>query len=78
MRLLLTYLNNLYEGVELYKAKNGREALEVFKEEKIDLIITYIQMPEMNGFVLSKKIRRLKREKAFLLLQSPQVKLKIT
>ncbi len=61
MQLLHTYLNNLYSGIKIYCATNGIEALEIFKTKKIDILITDIQMPEMNGFVLSKRIRKLKK-----------------
>lgn len=39
------------------EAKNGVEALEKLKEENIDVVITDIKMPIMDGIELSKKIR---------------------
>lgn len=63
MRLLTTYINNLYDGVNIFKAKDGKEAYEIFKEHNIDLLITDIQMPGLNGFVLTKKIKRLQKGK---------------
>ncbi|MCG3651088.1 response regulator [Aliarcobacter butzleri] len=41
---------------ELYLAKNGEEAINIFFKNKIDLIITDIQMPKMNGLEMSKRI----------------------
>lgn len=38
-------------------AKNGSEALEVLKEQKIDVVITDIRMPQMNGLELTRQIR---------------------
>ena len=38
------YLEN--EGYEIFEAENGLEAIRVFKEEKIDLIILDIMMPK--------------------------------
>ncbi len=42
-------------GVE--KAANGIEALKVLKEKNIDLVLTDIMMPEMNGFEICKNIK---------------------
>ena len=63
MRLLTTYINNLYNGVQIFKAKDGKQAFEIFKQQNIDLLITDIQMPGLNGFVLTKKIRHLPKGK---------------
>ncbi len=42
---------------QIYEAENGREAIALLKEHTIDLLITDIQMPEMNGIELVKQIR---------------------
>ena len=45
-----------------YKAKavaNGAEALEYLVEKKVDLIITDINMPEMNGLVFLRELTQL-------------------
>lgn len=39
-----------------YKAKNGVEALEILAAEKIDVVITDIKMPFMDGLELCEKI----------------------
>lgn len=45
-------------GFEQIKTANdGQQALEVLAEEHIDLLLTDIQMPHMNGLALMKKIR---------------------
>ncbi|MCI8330909.1 MAG: response regulator transcription factor [Bacilli bacterium] len=51
------YLEN--EGYEIYEAENGQEAIRVYKEEKIDLIILDIMMPKMDGYETLKELRRL-------------------
>jgi two-component system chemotaxis response regulator CheV len=48
-------------------ARNGQEALKILESsltktkgsEKISLVITDIEMPQMDGFMLTKKIREL-------------------
>jgi YesN/AraC family two-component response regulator len=44
----------------LYEAENGVEALQLIRENKPELAIIDIRMPEMNGIDLLKKIRELK------------------
>ncbi|MCP5054427.1 MAG: response regulator [bacterium] len=41
----------------LLTAENGLEAIEVLKENSIDLIMTDINMPEMNGFQLIEHLK---------------------
>ena len=47
---------------ELHVAKNGQEGINVFIQNKIDMIITDIQMPKMNGLEMSKKILEINPE----------------
>ncbi|HYE10370.1 MAG TPA: helix-turn-helix domain-containing protein, partial [Patescibacteria group bacterium] len=49
-------------------AKNGKEALEAYKELKPHLIITDIQMPVMDGLELIKNIRAEDRGQRFVIL----------
>ncbi|PLY07044.1 MAG: hypothetical protein C0625_07565 [Arcobacter sp.] len=42
---------------KVYSAKDGIEALEMFKNNKIDLVITDIRMPHMDGLTLIEKLR---------------------
>lgn len=44
-------------GYESILAKNGREALQKFEEEKPDLILLDILLPEVSGFDVLEKIR---------------------
>lgn len=41
----------------IIEAQNGREALERLKDENIDLILTDIMMPEMDGLTLCRKLK---------------------
>lgn len=51
---LVSYLEA--KGYDVYPAQNGQEALKIFKEQKPDLVLTDIRMPELNGILLLEKI----------------------
>ncbi|MDB4921718.1 response regulator transcription factor, partial [Mucilaginibacter sp.] len=38
-------------------AKNGKKALQLFKEERFNLVILDVMMPEIDGFVVAETIR---------------------
>lgn len=44
-------------GFEVVKAANGREALDRIREEKIDIVLLDVMMPEMNGYDVCRKIK---------------------
>ena len=55
---------NIFEMLEISNyivvtARNGKEGLEIAKEQKPDLILCDIKMPEMNGYHLLQNIRKL-------------------
>ena len=52
------------EGYEVYKAYSGKEALKIFKQERIDLVILDVMMPVMNGYEATKMIRSMDRSDA--------------
>jgi DNA-binding response OmpR family regulator len=45
------------EGYEPVQARNGKEALEIMDHEHIDLLISDVMMPEMDGYELTETIR---------------------
>ncbi|MCM1989747.1 response regulator transcription factor [Oceanirhabdus seepicola] len=45
-------------GFEVYEAENGREAMEIFDLNEVDLIILDIMMPELDGWSVCKRIRK--------------------
>ena len=57
MRNLLTKILSR-EGYKILTAENGNHALEVIKKNKVDLIISDMKMPQMNGFELLKHVKR--------------------
>jgi len=50
-KVLLLYVN------EVYTAKNGEEAFELYNKHQPNIIITDIKMPKLNGLEFIKKIR---------------------
>ena len=55
------------KGYEVIIATSGREAIEKFKIGKPKLILLDIQMPEMNGIEVIKKIREIDKDVAILM-----------
>jgi DNA-binding response OmpR family regulator len=53
--LLDLYLNP--HGYKCIKAISGKEAIFILEEEKVDLVILDVMMPEMDGWTTCKKIR---------------------
>ena len=45
------------EGYDVHLASSGTEALEMLLREEIDLVITDVKMPEMDGFDLLKQMK---------------------
>ncbi len=55
---------------EVKTAKNGLEGYEIFEKENIDLIITDINMPKMNGLKLIREIRKIDQEIPIIVLSA--------
>lgn len=53
-------LKNILEsaGYQVEMAADGLEALEIFQHTRVDLLLTDVEMPRMNGFELTERIRR--------------------
>jgi len=46
-------------GFTVIEADNGNTALQALKTQKVDVIITDVNMPEMDGITLTRRIRGL-------------------
>ena len=57
--LARTLVNNLMPNSIIFEAKNGNEAIEIFKNEALDLILMDVQMPILNGYDASTEIRKI-------------------
>ena len=69
-RLTLDFLQKIFKNIII--AKNGKEGLENFIDNKIDLVITDIQMPIMNGLDMSKEIKSIDKTTPILILSAYQ------
>jgi response regulator RpfG family c-di-GMP phosphodiesterase len=45
------------QGFDVLHAHSGRQALEMIQEQKVDLVLLDIMMPEMNGYDVCRKIK---------------------
>ena len=50
------------QGHEVFVAKDGHEAIEVFREMQPDLVLLDVLMPNVDGFEAAEKIRQLAGE----------------
>lgn len=55
---ILAFLERILRGkYTVFKAENGRDALEMLTQEPIQLVVSDVMMPEMDGFELCKAIK---------------------
>ena len=59
-KVVIGMLHKRGHGIRI--ANNGREAVEAFKQERFDLVLMDMQMPEMSGYDATREIRVLERK----------------
>ena len=52
----------LDEGFQIFKALDGHQGLEIFYDQEIDLVLTDLKMPDIDGFKVMESIGRHKPE----------------
>lgn len=57
LELLMLMQQLLKTNYHVYIARNGVEAMKIIHEKELDLIISDVMMPEMNGFELTKTLK---------------------
>ncbi len=67
-------LKTTFEGVDyvenIYEAESAEKAIEVFKENPIDIIIMDLGLPNMNGIEATKEIRSANKDVKVIILTS--------
>jgi len=58
-RLNCSMISRIFPDLVIYDAENGRRGLELYKKHSPDVIITDINMPEMDGIEMVQEIRSL-------------------
>ena len=56
------------ENYRVCAAADGRQALEIYRQEKPDLLLLDVMMPEMSGYDLCREIRRTDQEVLIVML----------
>jgi len=67
-KIVLNILNNFFDNITI--AKDGSDGLKKLKENNIDLILTDIDMPIMNGFEMIASIRNRHNDVPIVILSS--------
>jgi len=57
-------------GVAPLAASNGREALDILKSQRIDIVISDLNMPEMNGVQFLQQARRISPETKVIIMSA--------
>jgi len=66
---LLALEDNLkFAGYEVSTSRSGRQALQLLKQEKFDLVILDIMLPYIDGFEVCKRFRKLDDETPVIML----------
>ncbi|MBI3547080.1 MAG: response regulator [Gammaproteobacteria bacterium] len=58
MRQMISFTLNSV-GHEVIQASDGKEALDILQQKKVDLVIADVNMPNMDGITLVKSLRAL-------------------
>lgn len=69
-RLMATYLER--EGYEVFHAEDGEAALRIMEREHIDLIISDIMMPNMDGYELTEELRQAEYDLPILMVTAKE------
>jgi twitching motility two-component system response regulator PilG len=57
LRCVENFINVYVEQIDVLTASDGREALQILREKRVDLLVTDISMPKMDGIELLNHLR---------------------
>ena len=61
LKAICNYLTNM--GVQALTAETGKDAIEIYKRERPDIILLDGRLPDIDGFEVAKEIRTLEKKK---------------
>src|ERR1700729_2850214 len=56
------------EGLQVFRAPGGKEALDIVRKRRIDVVLTDLMMPGMSGVDLLKAVRQLSSETELIVM----------
>mgnify|MGYP001668323452 FL=1 len=62
LELLESYLMNSRFNMTILKAATGLEAMQIFNSNELDLVITDVMLPDIDGFELCRMMKDLRQE----------------
>lgn len=57
LRCVENFLNVYLEKIDILTASDGQEALQILREKRVDIVVTDIRMPVMDGIELLNQLR---------------------
>lgn len=68
LEILNVVLTRRFSGIPVFMAANGRRGVELFDAEPADVVITDVNMPEMNGVEMVREMRARRPETRFVFI----------
>lgn len=65
------------ENYVMHEAVNGKDALSIYKLHSPDLVLTDVEMPEMDGLVLTRTIRESDSNIPIIVMSSDKINLRL-
>lgn len=66
--VILRMVERRFPNCVVHEAENGKEGLRLFEEHRPDIVVTDINMPEMDGVAMARAIRELDAGATFIVL----------
>ena len=70
--LVIQILRSKFPQITLLLAENGKAGLDLFANNRPDIVVTDIHMPIINGIQMAKKIRELDRDAQIIILSAAE------
>lgn len=66
--ILVRMVSLRYPHCTIYTADNGKMGLELYREHEPDIVLTDVNMPEMDGIEMAREIRLIKGNATYIVL----------